>query len=406
MPPASLPRSPLVLSAVRTPVGRHAGSLSGTRPDDLLAGILREAVDRAAVDPERLDEVSVGIVNASGEAMGNVARYAALLAGLPASVAGVSMNRFCGSGLAALNALAHGIAAGGYDAGVAAGVETMSRSTWPVLKPQGAKYVGPIAARDSMFSGAGGPQHPALEADGTMIEMPQAAQLIADELGISRAAMDAFAERSHHRAAAAAAAGRFDDEIAPVRVGEDWFAADETIRADTSLERLAALRPYDPLAPQITAGNASPVSDGASALVLAADDLDLPAGTRPLARVVGTAVAALPPARFSLAPIEAIKKLLARTGVDLDEVELVEINEAFAAQMVACIRGLDLDESRVNVNGGAIALGHALGNSGTRLTVTLLHEMRRRGARYGIASLCIAAGQGIATLFERVEEEG
>jgi len=404
MATTAMPRAPLVLSGVRTPVGRHGGGLSGVRPDDLLAGVLRESVRRSGVEPERLDEVSVGIVNASGEAMGNVARYAAILAGLPTSVAGMSMNRFCGSGLAALNALAHAIAAGGADAGVAAGVESMSRSTWPILKPQG-RYAGPVlGGRDSMFSGAGGPQHPELEADGTMIEMPQGAQQVAAEFGVGREEMDRFAERSQRRAAAAAAEGRFEAELTAVALpGGEELTADETIRADTSLERLAKLRPYDPAAPDITAGNASPVSDGASALVLVAADAELPEGARPLARVVGTALAAVEPARFSIAPVLAIRKLTERTGVDLDEVDLVEINEAFAAQMVACIRELELDEERVNVNGGALALGHALGNSGTRLTVTLLHEMERRGARYGIASLCIAAGQGIATLFERVE---
>ncbi len=399
MSPRAMARGPLVLSGVRTPVGRHGGALAEVRPDDLLAQVLAEAVRRSALAPEAIEEVSVGIVNASGEAMGNVARYASLLAGLPVSAAGMSMNRFCGSGLAAFNALAHAIAAGCVDAGVAGGVESMSRSTWPIRKPLGAKYVGPIAARDAMFSGAGGPQHPALEADGTMIEMPQGAQLIAGEYGVTRADMDRFALRSHRRAAEAAQAGRFADEL--VAVGD--VVADETIRADTTLERLATLRPYDSLAPDITPGNASPVSDGASALVLAADDVPLPADARPLARVVGTALAAVEPARFAIAPVLAIRKLLERTGVALDEVELIEINEAFAAQMVACERELGLGEERVNVNGGALALGHALGNSGTRLTVTLVHEMGRRRARYGIASLCIAAGQGIATLLERVE---
>ncbi|MEZ5078019.1 MAG: thiolase family protein [Solirubrobacterales bacterium] len=397
-------REVTVLSAVRTPAGRHAGALSGVRPDDLLAAVLAESVRRAPLEPDAVEEVSVGIVNASGEAMGNIARYSAVLAGFPDSVAGVSMNRFCGSGLAAFNALAHAIVAGTVDAGVAAGVESMSRSTWPILKPQTPKYVGPaLGGRDALFSGAGGPQHPELEANGTMIEMPQGAQQIAAEYSVSREDMDRFAERSHRRAAAAAEAGRFDEEIMALDLPGGELEVDETIRADTSLERLARLGPYDPLAPDITAGNASPVSDGASALVLAAGDSAPAVGSRPLATVLGTAVAAVEPARFSIAPALAIRKLLARAGVSLEEVGLIEINEAFAAQMIACVRELDLDEERVNVNGGALALGHALGNSGTRITVTLLHEMRRRGVRYGIASLCVAAGQGIATLFERVE---
>ncbi len=397
-----MPRAPLVLSAVRTPVGRFGGSLAGVRPDDLLAGILDAAAERAEIDRGAIEEVSVGIVNASGEAMGNVARYALLLAGYPTSATGVSMNRFCGSGLAAFNALSHAIAAGAVDVGVAAGVESMSRSTWPVLKPQGAKYVGPIAARDAMFSGAGGPQHPRLEADGTMIEMSEGAQTIAAEYGIGREAMDLFAMRSHARAAAAVAEGRFDAQLVPVDTGGGQiFDRDETIREST-LEKLSSLRPYDPLAPDITAGNASSINDGASALLLAAPD-SVPAGATPIARVVGTALAAVEPARFAIAPVPAIRRLLERTGVALEEVALVEINEAFAVQVIACAAELGLDEDRVNVNGGALALGHALGNSGTRISVTLLHEMQRTGARYGIASLCIAAGQGIATLFERVD---
>lgn len=399
-----MPNPPLVLSAVRTPVGRHGGALAGTRPDDLLAAVLGEAVIRAGIEPEEVEEVLAGIVNASGEAMGNVARYASLLAGLPPSVAGMSMNRFCGSGLAAFNALSHSIAAGSVDVGIAAGVETMSRSTWPILKPHGARYVGPIAARDSMFSGAGGPQHPGLEADGTMIEMPQGAQGIACEYGIGREAMDEFARRSHARAAAAAEDGLFADELVPIDVGGgDLFRADETIRASSTAEQLAKLRPYDHLAPDITAGNASPVSDGASALVLTSSDHEPPAGITPFARVVGTAVVAVEPERFAVAPVPAIRKVLDRAGLGIDDVGLVEINEAFAAQMLACIEELGLETDRVNVNGGALALGHALGNSGTRIAVTLLHEMRRRNVRYGVASLCIAAGQGIATLFERID---
>jgi acetyl-CoA acetyltransferase family protein len=393
--------TPVILSAVRTPVGRHGGALAGIRPDDLAAHVIRAAVDRAQIEPLAVEEVSFGIVNASGEAMGNVARFASILAGLPLSSAGVSLNRYCGSGLSAVNALAHEIAFGGVRVGVAGGVESMSRSTWPVLKPQGARYVGPIAARDAMWSGAGGPQHPELEANGTMIEMPEGAQLIAREYGITRAEMDDYAYRSHRRAASAVESGRFDGEIAPVPLdGEAPFARDETIRLDTSPERLAALASYHPGCPDITAGNASSVNDGASALVLA--DAAAADGQR-LATVVATAVAGVEPARFALGPVVAIRKLLAQAGLTVADIDLFEINEAFAVQMIACIRELDLDEDRVNVNGGAISLGHALGNSGARITVTLLHELHRRGGRYGIAALCVGAGQGIATLFERVQ---
>jgi acetyl-CoA acetyltransferase family protein len=394
-------RLPVVLSAVRTPVGRHGGALAGVRVDDLAALVTKEAVARAGIPSERVEEVIFGIVNASGEAMGNLGRFAALLAGLPVSTAGVSMNRYCGSGLSAVNALAHEIAFGGVACGVAGGAETMSRSTWPILKPQGERYVGPISARDAMWSGAGGPQHPRLEADGTMIEMPEGAQFLAYEYGITREEMDAYALESHRRAAAAVDARRFDDELVPVpRPDGSFLEADETIRRDTSAEKLAKLSSYHPGCPDITAGNASPINDGASALVLADPDV-VGRDLQPLARVAGTAVVGVEPKRFGIGPVLAIRKLLDRTGLSLDDIDLFEINEAFAVQVIACLRELDLDPAKVNVNGGALALGHALGNSGARIVVTLLHEMRRRGARFGIAALCIGAGQGIATLFQR-----
>lgn len=395
-------QTPIVLSAVRTPVGRHAGALSQVRPDDLAAVAIREAVARAGVEPVTVDEVMLGIVNASGEAMGNVARFASLLAGLPASTAGLSMNRYCGSGLSAVNAMAHAVAFGSVCIGVAGGVESMSRSTWPILKLANPKYVGPLIARDAIWSGGGGPQHPDLEANGTMVDMPEGAQLVAREMGISRAEMDAWAARSHARAAAAWAEGRFAEEVVPVpRPDGTAFDTDETMRADTTVERLAALPPYYPGCPDITAGNASPISDGASALVLASEGAARELETPPMARVLATAAVGIDPAHFALGPISAIRRVIADAGIRMDDIDLLEINEAFAAQIVACVRELDLDEDRVNVNGGAIALGHALGNSGTRITVTLLHELARRGGRYGIVALCVGSGQGIATLFER-----
>lgn len=396
-------RLPVVLSAVRTPVGRHGGALAGVRVDDLAALVTAEAVKRAGVAPGQVEEVIFGIVNASGEAMGNLGRFAALLAGLPVTTAGLAMNRYCGSGLSAVNALAHAIAFGSVGVGVAGGAETMSRSTWPILKPQGDRYVGPIQARDAIWSGAGGPQHPRLEADGTMIEMPEGAQLLAAEYGITREEMDAYALESHRRAAAAADSGRFDDELVPVPLSDgSMVRADETIRRDTSAEKLARLRPYHPQCPDLTAGNSSPISDGASALVLADPELT-DTGVRPLAQVVATAAVGVEPRRFGIGPVPAIRRALERASLGLDDVDLFEINEAFAVQVLACLRELDLDPSRVNVNGGALALGHALGNSGARIVVTLLHEMRRRGARYGVAALCVGAGQGIATVFRREE---
>jgi acetyl-CoA acetyltransferase family protein len=392
---------PVVLAAVRSPVGRHGGMLSGIRVDDLAAHVIKASVSVANVPQDAIEEVIFGIVNASGEAMGNVARFAAILAGLPVSAAGVSMNRYCGSGLSAINALAHEIAFGGVTMGVAGGAETMSRSTWPIPKPVTNRYVGPTVARDAIWSGGGGPQHPVLEANGVMIDMPEGAQYLAREFGIAREEMDDYALVSHRRAAAAADAGRFAEEIVPITLDDGTtFDTDETIRRDTTRDRLAALRPYFPGCPDITAGNASTINDGASALVLASGAAEV--GAHPMARVVATAVAGVEPKRFGIGPVVAIRKLLDRTGLKAAQISLYEINEAFACQMIACIRELGLDPDRVNVNGGAIALGHALGNSGARIATTLLHELRRRGGRYGIAALCIGSGQGVATLFETI----
>jgi len=384
-------------------MGRFAGSLSGIRPDDLAATAIRAVVDRAGVKPDQIDEVIAGTVNASGEAMGNVARFAAILAGLPISTAGVTMNRYCGSGLSAVIALAHSIAFGSTSMGVAIGVEVMSRSTWPVAIPVGQKYPGPLVGRNAMWSGAGGPQHPALEADGTMIEMPEGAQLVADKFGFDRLALDSFALLSHQRAAAAWDAGRFADEVIPVDTTRRKMTVDETFRPESSLASLAKLSGYYPGCPDITAGNASPVSDGASALVLVGPDLAERIGTQPLGEIVATATVGVDPAMFSIGPVVAMQKLLATVGIAREDVGLVEINEAFASQMLVCIDQLGLDPELVNVNGGAIALGHALGNSGTRILVTLLHEMRRRGVRYGVAALCVGAGQGVAVLVRNVE---
>lgn len=392
----------LVMSAVRTPVGRHHGALSGIRVDDLAAVAIREAVKRSTVDPGVLEEVVCGTVNSSGEGMGNPARFAALLAGLPASVAGVTVNRYCGSGLTALNQLAREVASGEIRAGVAVGAESMSRSTWPIPIPALTKIAGPITGRNAMWSGAGGPQHPTLEADGTMVEMSDAAQYIARDMGISREEMDEYAVESHRRAAAAREAGYFDEEIVPVVLPDgDKFSIDETIRPSTNFVGLAKLVAFNPQCPDLTAGNSSPVNDGSSAMVIAGQDVADEVGVAPLGEFVTSAVAGVEPIRFALGPVVAIRKLLSRTGLTVADIDLFEINEAFAVQMVACIRELNLDEDRVNVNGGALALGHALGNSGARTSVSLLHEMRRRDARYGIVALCVGGGQGVATLFRR-----
>lgn len=389
---------PYIISGARTPMGRHGGSLSGIRPDDLGAIAIRTAVDRSRLPAERIDEVHAGIVNASGEAMGNVARFSSLLAGLPVTTAGVSMNRYCGSGLSAFCSLVHAISFGSLHAGVALGLEVMSRSTWPVAIPVNERYPGVLAGRNSMWSGAGGPQHPELEANGTMIDMPPGAQLIADRYAIGREEMDAFALRSHQRAASAWDEGRFEDEVFGVPTENGDFSRDETFRRDSSLERLGRLKGYYEGCPDITAGNASPVSDGASALVVADAETVAEFSLEPLGEVVATSVAGVAPQDFSIGPVPAINQLLSRSGLSLDEIGLIEINEAFASQSLACVRELGIREDRLNVNGGAIALGHALGNSGTRILVTLMHEMRRRGTRYGIASLCVGGGMGVAVL--------
>ena len=393
-------RGVYVLSAVRTPMGRHRGQLAAVRVDELAAHVIRGAVDRAGIDPAEVEEVVIGCVNASGEAMGNVARYAALLAGLPHHVAGVTVNRFCASGLTAIQIAARAIAAGELDVAVAGGAESMTRSTWVIPKPDGPFPKQHLVGRDAMWSGAGGPYHPDLERDGVMIEMPETAQNLAERYGIARAEADAFALRSHRRPAAAQDAGRFDDEILPIKVGDRLVEADETIRRDTSLERLAELEPYFPGCPDITPGNASPVNDGATALVLASAERVRGQGLQPLGRVVASAVVGVDPAVMGLGAAEALRRVLARLDISADELSLVEINEAFAVQVLACLREVPVPDDRLNVNGGAIALGHALGNSGARIATTLLHELRRRGGGLGAASLCVGAGQGVATVFE------
>lgn len=391
-----------VISAVRTPVARHHGALAGIRVDDLAAGVIREAVKRSGVDPEILEEVVCGTVNASGEAMGNPARFAALLAGLPVSISGVTVNRYCGSSLTAISQLARSIAFGDVQAGVAVGAESMSRSTWPVPIPTSTKIAGPLVGRNAMWSGGGGPQHPVLETDGTMVEMSDAAQHIAREMNISRAEMDEYAVESHHRATLAVNANYFSEEIAPVKLPDgNIFSMDETIRPNTHFDGLSKLGAFNSQCPDLTAGNTCPANDGASALVIAGKDVVKKTGAESLGEIVASVEVGIEPIRFALGPVVAIRKLLARTGLSVADIDLFEINEAFAVQMIACIRELGLDSCRVNVNGGALALGHALGNSGARISVTLLHEMRRRDAQYGVVALCVGGGQGVATLIRR-----
>ncbi|MDW8338150.1 MAG: acetyl-CoA C-acyltransferase [Thermoleophilia bacterium] len=389
-----MPRA-VVLSAVRTPIGRYGGSLAGVRPDDLAAHVVEAAVERAGVDPAAIDDVVLGCANQAGEDNRNVARMAVLLAGFPDAVPGVTVNRLCASGLSAVVAGSHAIIAGDAEVVVAGGVESMSRAPLVLGKPESPFPRGNQTIWDTTLGWRF--PNPRLEARFPLESMGETGENVAERWGISREEQDAFALRSQRRWVAALEAGRFADELVPV--GD--VAVDEHPRPQTSAEALASLRPAFREGGTVTAGNASGINDGAAALVLASEERARALGCEPLAAFVGSAVAGVDPRVMGIGPVPAVRKLLARTGVGIEEIDLVELNEAFASQSLAVIRELGLDEERVNVNGGAIALGHPLGMSGARLVVTLLHELRRRGGRYGLATLCVGVGQGVAALFER-----
>jgi 3-oxoadipyl-CoA thiolase len=386
----------VILSAVRTPIGRYGGALSGVRPDDLAAIAVRAAVDRAGVDPAQVEDVYLGCANQAGEDNRDVARMAVLLAGLPQSVAGVTMNRLCASGLAAVVSACHAVVAGDGDLFVAGGVESMSRAPLVTGKPDKAFPRGDRTMYDTTLGWRF--PNPRMEAMFPLESMGETGENVAEQCGVSREAQDAFALRSQRRWAEAQAAGRFADEL--VAVGD--VEADEHPRPDTSAERLADLKPIFRQGGSVTAGNSSGINDGAAALVIASEERAAALGAEPLGRFRASAVAGVDPRVMGIGPIPAVRKLLGRAGVGVEEIDLVELNEAFASQSVAVVRELGLDPERVNVNGGAIALGHPLGMSGARLVVSLLHELRRRQGRYGIATLCVGVGQGQAALFERV----
>ena len=385
----------VVLSAVRTPVGRYGGALAGERPDDLAALVIREAVDRAGIPAGEIEDVYFGAANQAGEDNRNVARMAALLAGLPQEVAGVTLNRLCASGLSAVVAACHAVRAGDGDLFVAGGVESMSRAPLVMGKPERAFARGNQTVWDTTLGWRF--PNPKMEAMFPLESMGETGENVAERYGISREEQDAFALESQRRHAAAVEAGRFDDELVPV--GD--LARDEHPRADTSLEKLAALRPAFRPDGTVTAGNSSGLNDGAAALVVASAERAAELGVEPLGRFVGSAVAGVDPRIMGIGPIPAVRKLLGRVGIDATRIDLVELNEAFASQSLEVIRELGLDPERVNVNGGAIAIGHPLGMSGARLVVTLLHELRCRDGRYGLATLCVGVGQGQAALFER-----
>jgi 3-oxoadipyl-CoA thiolase len=386
----------VVLSAVRTPVGRYGGVLAGERPDDLAALVIGEAVSRAGVPAEAIEDVYFGAANQAGEDNRNVARMAGLLAGLPDSVAGVTVNRLCASGLSAVVSACHAVVAGDGDLFVAGGVESMSRAPLVMAKPDAAFPRGNQMVWDTTLGWRF--PNPRLEEQFPLESMGETGENVAERYGVSREEQDAFALQSQQRWAEADAAGRFADELVPV--GD--AVRDEHPRPDTSAEKLAALKPAFRSEGSVTAGNSSGINDGAAALVIASEERARELSAEPLGAFVASAVAGVDPRVMGIGPVPAVRKLLERAGVKAANLDLVELNEAFASQSLVVIRELGLDPERVNVNGGAIALGHPLGMSGARLVVTLLHELRRRGGRYGLATLCVGVGQGQAALFERV----
>jgi 3-oxoadipyl-CoA thiolase len=395
-----------IVDAVRTPMGSYRGALSGVRPDDLAAHVVRATVERAGVDPAEITDVYFGAANQSGEDNRDVARMAALLAGLPDSVPGATVNRLCASGLEAVNCAARAVKLGEGDFYLAGGVESMSRAPWVVGKPERALPRGEQTMHDTTLGWRF--VNPRMAELGVSTEsMGETGENVAERYGVSREDQDDFALRSHQRAVAATEAGLFAEEIVPIEAPKGrretvLVEADEGPRPDASLEKMAALRPVFREGGTVTAGNASTLNDGAACLLVASEAGVEKLGAEPLARVLGSGVAGVDPAYMGIGPAVAVPRALAAAGLSLDQIDLIELNEAFASQVLACARELGIDEDRLNVNGGAIALGHPLGCSGARLTTTLVRELRRRGAKYGIATMCVGVGQGLATIFEAV----
>lgn len=391
-----------LVGGVRTPVGRYGGALASVRPDDLASIVVREAARRAGVDPlqAEIDEVILGAANQAGEDNRNVARMAVLLAGLPDSVPGITVNRLCASGMSAVTMAAQAIRAGDADLVIAGGVESMTRAPWVQAKPEKA-WAKPGAAFDTSI-GWRFPNPRLLAREKATYTMPETAEEVARVDGIGREEADAFALRSQRRAAAAIADGRFEAEIVGVPVGSGEVLVDEGPRPETTLEALTRLRPVVAGGQVVTAGNSSALNDGASAIMVASADAVERHGLTPRARIVVGTSTGLAPEIMGLGPVPATQKALRRAGLSIDDIGSIELNEAFATQSIACIRRLGLDESLVNTDGGAIALGHPLGSSGSRLLVTLLGRMEREGSRYGLATMCVGVGQGAALIVEKV----
>ncbi|GMR12651.1 MAG: thiolase family protein [Gemmatimonadota bacterium] len=398
-------RHAVIVDAVRTPIGRHGGALSSMRPDDLAAHVITALVERTGIDPALVDDVLFGCTNQSGEDNRNVARMALLLAGLPVSVPGQTINRLCGSGLQSVNSACHAVAAGEGDVFIAGGVESMSRAPFVMLKPDRAFARGTPTVADTVLGWRF--TNPALDGQWT-IGLGETAEVVAEEFGVTREEQDAFALESQRRAAAAMEGDRFVAEIAPVNVpvrrGQTIVVdTDEHPRPETTPESLSGLRPVFKADGTVTAGNASGINDGAAALLVIEAERAEALGLHAMATVVSTAVAGVEPHRMGIGPVPASRKALERAGMEPADLDLVELNEAFAAQAIPCVRELGLDGERVNVNGGAIALGHPVGCSGARILTTLVHEMERRDVELGLATMCIGVGQGIGTVVTRGE---
>ena len=396
----------VICEAVRTPIGRFQGGLSAVRPDDLLAHAFKAVVDRTGIDPAELEEVFAGCANQAGEDNRNVARMSALLAGFPHAVAGVTLNRLCASGLEAVNQAYRAARCGDGDLFIAGGVESMSRAPYSVPRGPQMPKAGNLTAWDTCLGWRY--PNPRMEAMFALEAMGCTAENIVEQMGISREDQDAFALDSQRKALAAWEAGHFDDEVVAVEAPAGRrktvvIDRDEGPRADSSLAGLAKLRPAFRAGGSVTAGNSSTLNDGAAALLIATADKAAALGLRPMARIVSCASAGVDPEVMGFGPVPATRKALERAGLTVDDLDLIELNEAFAAQSLGVIRQLGLDTSKVNIHGGAIALGHPLGCSGARILTTLLYALRRTGGRYGLATLCVGVGQGVSTIVERID---
>jgi 3-oxoadipyl-CoA thiolase len=395
-----------VIAAVRTPIGRYGGALAQVRSDDLAAAAIRCVVERSAIQPGLVEDVILGCANQAGEDNRDVARMALLLAGLPVEVGGLTVNRLCGSGLQAVNSAAHAIAVGDGDVFIGGGVESMTRAPYVMAKPATAWDRGPRELQDTTLGWRF--LNPKLAEMHYPYSMGETAENVAERWSVERERQDQFALDSHQKAVAAIDAGRFDDQIVPIPVPQKKgppvvIDRDEHPRADSTLEALAGLRPAFRDGGSVTAGNSSGINDGASAVLLVEAERARELGLKPMTRIVSTAIAGVDPAIMGYGPVPATRKALDRAGIGVDDLDLVELNEAFASQSLVCIDELGLDPAKVNVNGGAIALGHPLGMSGARLITMLSHELVRTGKRWGLATMCIGVGQGIATVVERIE---